>query len=452
MMFHAGFRFKSEVHKRIIEAGLILLLIFSTLAFGSVELWAYTAIELIVLLLVTFTVLRAIPIFKSSIPNPQSAIKYPITLISIFVILIFLQTIPLPSEIIRIISPKTYNLYTDLSLDSRSFMTISLYPYATRIEILKLLSYIGIFMLTISTINTKEQARRLIKVLIIFGFILSLFGIIQKATWNGKIFWFRELSMGGDPFGPFVNRNHFAGYVGMIIPLGLGYLFTINKRDKQIVYGFMVMIVSLALFYSASRAGVATFLAGLALFAVFMLFKRFKNKGLWAIATFGICLSIYLIYLGIIDPVLERFIKTDISSEQRFLVWKGTWDGFIDFVTFGSGLGTFQYVFPMYKARGITSFYDHAHNDYLEFFLETGIGGVLFLILSIQYLISNLLRGKDNYYIMAGLMTSIFVMLLHSILDFNLHIPSNAVLFSLIAGLYVCPENRQGLKGGIHNS
>ena len=460
---------------RIIEYGIISLAIFTPLAFGSVEIWAYTVIELVVLLLVTFLVLRAIPILKSQIPNPQSQIpnpqsqihnlqselKYPILLISTFVILIFFQIIPLPSEIIRIISPKTYNLYTDLSLNNRSFMTISLYPYATRIEILKLLSYMGIFMLTISIINTKEQTSRLIKVLIIFGFILSLFGIIQKATGTGKIYWFRELTHGGSPFGPFVNRNHFAGHIGMIIPLSIAYVFTIHKKEKQIIYGFMALIMTLAVFYSTSRGGVTTFLAGLVLFVVVMLFKRLKNKGLWIITAFVICLSGYLIYLGIIDPVMERFIKTDISSEQRFLVWKGAWNGFIDFLTFGSGLGTFQYIFPMYKYSGINLYYDHAHNDYFEFFLETGMSGVLIFILFLWYLISSwkdklpswqadnpeteeadkpvswqAKKIENRFYIRLGLLTSIVVILLHSIVDFNLHIPSNAVLFSLILGLY----------------
>ncbi len=436
---------KSEGHKRIIEVGLILLIIFSTLAFGSVEVWAYTVIELVVLLLVTFSVLKTVHGSQFTV-HPLRGMKYPILLISTFVILIFLQIIPLPSEIIRIISPKTYNLYTDLSLDSRSFMTMSLYPYATRIELLKLLSYIGIFILTISAIDTKESAMKAIRVLIIFGFILSIFGIIQKATWNGKIYWFKELTHGGSPFGPFVNRNHFAGYMGMIIPLSIAYVFTIHKKEKQIIYGFMALIMTLAVFYSASRGGVTIFLVGLILFVVVMLFKRLKNKGLWIITAFVICLSGYLIYLGIIDPVMERFIKTDISSEERLLVWKSTWNGFWDFWTFGSGLGTFQYIFPMYKPRGITSYYDHAHNDYLEFFLEMGFAGVLYSIFFLWYLISLFRKGTVNrerwtvnnkFYVRLGLITSILTMLLHSIVDFNLHIPSNAILFSLILGLYV---------------
>lgn len=90
----------------------------------------------------------------------------------------------------------------------------------------------------------------LFRILVYFGFGLAIFAIIQKATWNGKLYWFRELSLGGEPFGPFVNRNHYAGFINMLIPLSLGLAVMRRSRGKQTLFGFFGIIMAVSLFIS----------------------------------------------------------------------------------------------------------------------------------------------------------------------------------------------------------
>jgi O-antigen ligase len=113
---------------------------------------------------------------------------------------------------------------------------------------------------------------------------------------------------------------------------------------------------------------------------------------------------------------------------------------FKDFPLFGSGLGTFEHVFKIYQPEGLTGYYDHAHNDYLELLLEAGIFGVLiggfFFFIVLRGILKKEWREREIY-LKAGFLSSLATMAVHSVFDFNLHIPSNAVLFCLILGMAV---------------
>jgi O-antigen ligase len=110
------------------------------------------------------------------------------------------------------------------------------------------------------------------------------------------------------------------------------------------------------------------------------------------------------------------------------------------FPLFGTGLGTFQHIFPMYKPDGIIMFYQHAHNDYVEILLEFGIIGaflmLVFLGLAGRHILCVRWRGRERY-LKAAFVASLASMGVFSLFDFNLHIPSNAILLSFILGLAV---------------
>ena len=67
----------------------------------------------------------------------------------------------------------------------------------------------------------------------IFGFLVADFGILQHLTFNGKLYWFREMHYGGIPFGPYVNRNHFAGFAELFIPVALVPLMLGKVRRER---------------------------------------------------------------------------------------------------------------------------------------------------------------------------------------------------------------------------
>lgn len=414
----------------------IAILVFSILCFGAVEVWSSALLEASVFILALMWIISR---KKERLPHSGKEEKYMLVILLAFLAYTFIQTLPFPSAALRYLSPESFKLYSFYNVDENPRMSVSLYPYKTQVELLRILTFSLFFLLLSFSIKDTTTIQKLLKILCYFGFGLAIFAIIQKATGAEKIYWFREVP-GGNPFGPFVNRNHYAGLIGMLIPLGLGVAFTRSSRERKILFGFLSLIMAVSLFLSLSRGGIISFFAGITIFALFVLLNRFKSKRIWvSLGTFLFVLFLYLLYLGI-DPIIERFYSTDITTEDRLVIWSGTLKAFKDFYLTGSGLGTFMNVFSLYFPEGIHGLYDHAHNDYLEFILEAGVIGSALLILFLSFFIRCMKRGNwsgDNGIIKISLISSMTSIAVHSIFDFNLHIPSNALMLSAIFGMAV---------------
>jgi O-antigen ligase len=271
---------------------------------------------------------------------------------------------------------------------------------------------------------------------VVFGFVLAVFAIIQKSNWNGRIYWFRHIPGVAAPFGPFVNRNHFAGFVGMLIPLGLGIVSEMKGSEKRLLYLFMTVIMAVGVVLSLSRGGILSMLASLAFFSalVFMRKQRGKKPVFYIWLFFSVFL-LYAFYMGA-GPFLERLSSEGVTDKLRLAAWKGTLGAYRDFWLLGTGLSTFRDVFPAYD-QGLKAFFQYAHNDYLQLIMETGsLGGALALwfLISLSRGTARLYRLQKASYISIGIAASIFYMLVHSFFDFNLHIPSNAITFSMLLG------------------
>ena len=140
---------------------------------------------------------------------------------------------------------------------------------------------------------------------------------------------------------------------------------------------------------------------------------------------------------------MERF--RGITVNQRILVWKDCIHIIKDFPLFGSGLGTFKYIYPLYKENLKIAFdYHYAHNDYIHLLVETGLLGFFCLMTGLIILFKDArkflkynIKTRDSYgyFITLGALSGIVSILIHSLADFNLHIPSNALYFTTMIGI-----------------
>ncbi len=435
---------------KIIETGLLVIIVFTPLAFGTVHVWAYTLFELAVLILMSIWIVKMI--YNGEIKILKNPLNYSILA---FLCLIIFQLIPMPEGIIKLISPNTHQIYFDTitSLDFKnhiasSMMSFSLNPYATKIELYKMLAYIGVFYLIIENMITSRQIKKILMVIILTGFLVSLFGLIQHFTWNGKIYWFRELTHGGSPFGPFINRNNFAGYINLIIPISLSMFVMEKDKDKKILFGFMSIVMVVALFLSLSRGGIISFVCAMVFMGCLLLFKRSKNqKGVLILGCLLVCSLIYLAYIGI-DPVLNRLVTLTEGetylNQGRMIVWGATLEIVKDFKILGAGLDTFETIFPHYQPLEVSKLYWlDAHNDYIQFAAETGVIGVLigltFFIKLFKGVFFSLndVRSMTFNYLLIGLLTSIVAFMISIIFTFNSHIPANALLFTIVIAIAI---------------
>lgn len=331
---------------------------------------------------------------------------------------------------------------------------LSVYPYATKIELLKAVAYLLVFFLAVESFRTLEDWKSFVWFLVILGSFVSLLAIVQYFTFNGKLYWFRVLPQGVAPFGPFVNHNHFAGFVEMISPLGLAMLLTgAVRRDKLLLVVLLSVLPIGALALSASRGGIISFLIEFVLLTLLVRKKGEARRQLLMAGGLAVVAVFLAIWLGL-GWTVERFEHStpgDLSRDRRVSIYRDTWQIVRDHPWTGTGLGTFQTVFPRYESYYDHLVVDHAHNDYLEMLAETGlIGGACmlgFVVLLVWQGLSNLRAASnpDSRSLYSGALVGCTGMLIHSMVDFNLHIPSNALLFLLLAAMATCSiaETRQ---------
>jgi O-antigen ligase len=320
---------------------------------------------------------------------------------------------------------------------------ISVCPYLTKIELLRWSAYALLFFLAGQSFQKKGHVKQFIWFLLSLGFAVSLFGLVQYFAFNGKIYWCVSLQAGVSPFGPFVNPNHFAGFVELIVPLGLAMLFFPSRRREEVPLLLLFTVVQIgAVFLSASRAGIIVVVLEFVLFAFLSRVHR-RRKQLVRAAAIALLAGGMILWLGV-TKALERFellAHQGISRELRVAMDKDTWRIFQDHPLTGTGLGTLIAVYPRYESFYNGTTVDHAHNDFLELLAETGIvGGVcgaLFIGLLFRRGFANfrVAAGGSARALVAGPLVGCAGMLLHSFVDFNLHIPSNALIFLLLASL-----------------
>jgi len=321
---------------------------------------------------------------------------------------------------------------------------ITAVPYLTRIELLKYSSLVALFFLCVQSYRTRSQWRNFVWFLMCLGFAVSLFAILQHFTFNGKLYWVRELQFGGIPFGPFVNRNHFAGLMELLIPPGLAILILGGERRDQLpLIALFTLLPIGALFLSASRGGIISFVAEIGFLAILIVARRREKKVLVAAALILTLAAIVVSWLGI-GAALDRFAtykKLETSEGRRVEMLHDSMRIFQSHRLVGTGLGTLQEVFPLYE-----TFYDglvvnHSHNDYAEALAETGaIGGLCGLVfLGFLFWMSWKILSTEGdprtFAYHTGALVACLGLLVHAGVDFNFHIPSNALVFLLQAAL-----------------
>jgi len=317
-------------------------------------------------------------------------------------------------------------------------------PFLTRIELLKYSALVALFFLCVQSYRTRAQWRNFVWFLLSLGFAVSLFAILQHFTFNGKLYWLRELQYGGIPFGPYVNRNHFAGLMELLIPPGLAIqILGAERRDQLPLVTLFTLLPIGALFLSASRGGIISFVAEVGFLAILIVVRRREKKVLVAAALIVTLGVILVSWLGI-GRALDRFAtykKLETSEGRRAEMLHDSLRIFQDHRIIGTGLGTLQEVFPLYETAYDGLVVNHSHNDYAEALAETGvIGGLCGLVFMVllfwtSWKILSVEGDPRSFAYHAGALVACLGLLVHAGVDFNFHIPSNALIFLLQAAL-----------------
>ncbi|HVG20270.1 MAG TPA: O-antigen ligase family protein [Blastocatellia bacterium] len=431
---------------KAIAIGLVAILIFSALAFGSNEPWSVGLFELVITVLVLLWAIKFVADKRLKISVPAAA-----------------------APIAGLVALGLVQSVSRTGGDGR-IHTLSMDVEATRGAAAVLFFLLASFIIAANFFVTRERLATLANVLVIFGLAMSVFALMQHFTWDGHIYWVRHTT--GTAFGPFANRNHYAGYMEMLVPVPLALVLARGARKESwMFYGFASAVMALTVIVSLSRGGIVSLMAGIAL-VVMMSAKHERRRARTARgesrsdraalahrspATLGrlgaVAIVVVVIALGVIWIGAEGLINRAADSVDqmrggdpqgelfsRTEIWKDSWKMILDHPVTGIGLGAYETVFPAYARHNGMLLVDYAHNDYIQALTDGGIvGGLLaaaFIVLILRAMFRGMRSGDSLLAALAiGCGAGVCSMLVHSVFDFNLQIPSNALLFLFLSAV-----------------
>ncbi len=339
---------------------------------------------------------------------------------------------------------------------------LSLHPDATA----ERLFWFGALLLAFLVVRARArdaEAYRLHRGALFALFLaLALFGLAQRLSWNGRMFWIGPALEAARPFGPYVDCAHFAGVMELAAPWLLGWAWSRTRRLGRrgwrdpatlAAWGGAAATVTAGV-ASESKAGAALIAAGVSVVFVFGIARRGRRL-LAAAAVLAVLLGAGALLLQTALGARARSFlavsREGIGESSRIQAWRSALPMIADFPATGVGMGAFRDVFPRYLRAGEAGYWDRLHNDYLEVVVEGGIpAGALVLLLAAGFS-RRAFRGwrrarKGERTARLGLLAGLAALALHAAVDFNHQIPANALLFVAAAAL-ATREGEAGERG-----
>jgi len=308
------------------------------------------------------------------------------------------------------------------------------------------LGWMAFFIVTQLSARSRTAMHRLMLFVVLIGAGEAFYGFLQY-------FGQRQEYVTGT----LVNRNHFAGLLNMAIAMALGATYAgFSRRVRADIEGSDIgawswlaglasALIGLAVLLSGSRGGVLTLIATLLLVCLLLGIKRHARTAASLPARYAWILLVAILGFGAwagADALVLRFTETQAGLADRALIAKASVQLIADHPLRGVGPGMYKWRFRPYQPGPVTLWYDHAHNDYLQVAAEWGIpvavafwGTIVWSFLASARLF---LRDRHDPWIQGislGCVGALFSILVHSLVDFNLQIPTNLMLFCIVLGL-----------------
>src|SRR5664279_5368527 len=288
----------------------------------------------------------------------------------------------------------------------------------------------------------------------VYTFLMAVFAIVQFFASPGLIYGVIPAES-ASVFGPYVDRGNYAGLMEMLIPIAVTLACSLRWRHPAKPFLLFVVFTALvSVFLSGSRAGLISLAIEFAIIGLAILFTGTEHKYILVAGILVAALAVGFFYW--LDPgsVWARWqqmaSKPELALGNRQDIAKDALRMSRDHWMHGVGLGAFEVAYTPYQTVITDLTIDYAHNDYIQFFAETGIWGwsiapvaiTMFLVLSFRHLRSRL--HEQSGWLQFGTAVGVCGILVHSFSEFNLHIPANAAWFTFLAALATLPRARFG--------
>ena len=411
-------RLLSQQLGKVVLYGTFGVLLFGPIAFGAVEPWSIFVLEASSVLLVL--VWSA----KQGIDGEVNLQWNPLFLpMAAFGILIALQ----------IVAHRTAYMHDTVS------------------GALLYCAYALLCFLASQTLLRTAQARRLTLIFALYGIALAAFALLQGIAPNGKLFWIRQPRLGGWIYGSYVNHNHYAGLMELLIPVPLVLSLThMIHRKERAAAGVAAAIMTGTVFLSGSRGGMLAIAVEFIVLAIVFFHYKKSIRIAFGVGAFAVVLVCMLAWLGG-SQLTERVssisseARTEMSGGMRLSIDRDALRMFRQKPVLGWGLRAFPVVYPQFRSFYTNFFVNEAHNDYLQLLAEMGLLGFAVMIWFLIVLYRRALGKIGNWTsdvsgaVTLACMLGFTGILVHSLFDFNLQIPANAALFYVFCTIAAAP-------------
>lgn len=443
------------------ERLVVAALAWGAFAFGGVYPWAYWPLAVVC----AAVGVRALLLTRAW--NDHRIRKLGIAL-GVVAAAIACQVIALPYSVLERLSPAFDRFFREYALayHPASLHSLSLAPSSTAVALILFVAYALLLLGLVATMRFMSQEWLLNQVTGI-GIALTIVGIIQKAFPSDPahpiVYGFWEPQQGGNPFGPFINRNHFAGWMVMALPLVVGYACAVLAQiwpggrrgvaaklrwlvtveaSRFVLISFCALLMGMGLVLTGSRSGIASFAIAILVFA-FLAARQFKGRRprILVAASLAVFLVGAIAWAGS-DATIGRFRLARADSPGRIEAWQDTVRIIEDFPWFGTGIGTYGRAMLVYQTASRPVMYAQAHNDYLQLIAEGGVLVAIPILVALVFVVATIRRrlvtGSDQpmtSWVRAGAIAGLVGIAAQSLVEFSLQMPGNTVLFVLLLSI-----------------
>lgn len=435
---------------RFILAAILILVFWAPLPLGSNRDWS---VGLLIMMISFISLLWGISLFR----NPRFHVKSMKPALIMFGLLVFTQ--------LWVATQFTFNL--------------SERPGATFQYLMLGISYCLLFIMVVGMFNTRKRLNWLLGVLLVSGAFQAFWGASMVLSGVEWLFGVPKEHYLGKATGTFVNRNHLAGYLEMTMALSIGLMLALRDGKKftwintlelimsnKVLIRLAVVVMVIGLVMTQSRMGNTAFVASLIIVGTLFVFtfKEHRKRNIAILISF-IIIDILVIsqYFGL-ENLKNRLVNTEVSVSQdngqlvidindlRGIAFTNSIPLAQERTFVGHGAGSYEVVFISHAGPQFGGRFDHAHNDYIQFWVEYGLIGSIPLLLFALLALYNAYKAFSNQRsryrsgIGFGAMMAIIAIMIHSFTDFNLQIPANAMTFTLVCAIAVLANTHRHVK------
>ncbi len=459
----------ARIADRASEVILVVVLLAVPATLGGVLPWARGALVAGGAALLALAGVKALLDRREPSPVPLAVVAPILALAA----LALLSGVPLPQGVADAISPEASRHRAALASGAAPPATLSLAPWLAPGAAAFGVAFLGVLLAAAGSRADAARRKRVAAALVATGAITAAIGIAQRvAGISDRVLFALEAPPGSHPFGPYVNRNHFAGLVAAALPLALGLSLSVFRKvferlDRASIaeilaaasrstLGRAISLLALAaamlgaILLSGSRGGLFAAVVGLApVVAAAALGRGAVRSGVAAVLIAGVLAVSAGLFFWVDPDTLPSRFRDPVESSLRVPLWKDSFSILSDFQATGVGPGAFAVVYPSRQTFPAPFRFPYAESDLVCFAVERGAAGLLLLAAIVAASIARVLKGlKDmpasRRYLLLGAAGGALALAVHGIYDFNGHLPGNGLVLAAALGLALSLAESRG--------